>query len=375
MIREEKITIKIVGRTINKYKELGYICEINDNIDINIQDISKKSHNKITAICDCCGFIHTLSLQKYWKNYDKYELYTCKKCSNIKNKMTNLEKYGTEHPLQNSTILEKLQKTNIEKYGSKNVFQNEKIKNKIKITNKEKSVYDKKNILNKRENTNIEKYGFKTPCENDTIKQKTKTTKIYNHNDECYNNREKYKMTCLEKYNVDNISKTEHFKIEIRKKYSNKMLKKYKEIIEIDYENNNYTIKCECGDINIIDINLFHVRKQIDYNVCLSCYPYKESQEEEKLYKYIKEVYDGIIIRNDRIILEGKELDIYLPELKLAFEYNGDYWHSSKFKDDNYHTNKILKCKEKNINLIHIWENKWKNKKDIIKRYIKILCK
>jgi len=62
------------------------------------------------------------------------------------------------------------------------------------------------------------------------------------------------------------------------------------------------------------------------------------------------------------------ELDIYLPEINLAIEYNGLYWHSyglnniSEKQNDlefqkNRHLDKIIKCSEKNIELIHIFEN------------------
>jgi hypothetical protein len=59
--------------------------------------------------------------------------------------------------------------------------------------------------------------------------------------------------------------------------------------------------------------------------------------------------------------------DIHIPSKNLSIEINGLYWHSELFKDKNYHLNKTLKCKEIGIDLIHIWEDDWKNKKEIIK--------
>ena len=41
------------------------------------------------------------------------------------------------------------------------------------------------------------------------------------------------------------------------------------------------------------------------------------------MLEYIKSIYSGCIIKNDRSVLSGKELDIYLPELNIAFEFNG----------------------------------------------------
>ena len=64
------------------------------------------------------------------------------------------------------------------------------------------------------------------------------------------------------------------------------------------------------------------------------------------------------------------ELDIYIPELKLAIEYNGVYWHSTNgpnTRTKNYHYNKSMLAKEKGIDLIHVWEDLWNDKKDLIK--------
>ena len=65
------------------------------------------------------------------------------------------------------------------------------------------------------------------------------------------------------------------------------------------------------------------------------------------------------------------ELDIYIPEKKIAIEFNGVYWHSSEFKSPKYHFNKFKKCLDAGIQLITIWEDQWRNKKEICKEIIK----
>ena len=55
-----------------------------------------------------------------------------------------------------------------------------------------------------------------------------------------------------------------------------------------------------------------------------------------------------------------------LPEKKVAIEFNGIYWHSDLFKDKNYHLRKKEVCEENGINLIHIWEDDWIYKKEIV---------
>lgn len=80
------------------------------------------------------------------------------------------------------------------------------------------------------------------------------------------------------------------------------------------------------------------------------------------------------IIRNDRIILKGNELDVYIPSKKIAFEFDGLYWHSEINKPcKKYHINKTKLCEEQGIQLIHIFEDEWIFKNDICKSRIKNL--
>lgn len=84
------------------------------------------------------------------------------------------------------------------------------------------------------------------------------------------------------------------------------------------------------------------------------------------------ETFGYNIIYNDRKILNGRELDIYIPEKRLAIEFNGSYWHSELYKNELYHQKKTLQCSEKGIHLIHIFEYEWNNEdtQNKIKKYI-----
>jgi len=94
------------------------------------------------------------------------------------------------------------------------------------------------------------------------------------------------------------------------------------------------------------------------------------SAGEMELYNFVKELAPDTV-QNDVNILSGLELDIVIPSMKLAMEYNGGYWHSDLFKDKKYHLNKQKEAAEKGYRLIHVWECDWFHKKEIIKSILK----
>lgn len=97
---------------------------------------------------------------------------------------------------------------------------------------------------------------------------------------------------------------------------------------------------------------------------CPKCF-HTESNGESEVYEFIRKNYEGTIIKRDRTILKGKEIDIYLPELSLGFEYDGLLWHSEKFTEGYTIQEKTNLCEKNGIHLIHIFEDEWINKKDI----------
>ena len=80
------------------------------------------------------------------------------------------------------------------------------------------------------------------------------------------------------------------------------------------------------------------------------------------------------IIPNDRKIINPLELDIYIPNKNIAFEYDGLYYHSEQINPDKfYHVNKTNICKDKGIRLIHIFEDEWIYNRDIVEERIKYI--
>ena len=97
------------------------------------------------------------------------------------------------------------------------------------------------------------------------------------------------------------------------------------------------------------------------------------SKQEKTLLAFIKTLLPSNIeiIENDKTVIKPKEIDIYLPELKLGFEYNGIYWHNKNeylkdLKNNTIKSPEMIKtwlAGEKDVRIIHIWSDEWLNER------------
>lgn len=97
------------------------------------------------------------------------------------------------------------------------------------------------------------------------------------------------------------------------------------------------------------------------------------SKQEIEVYNFIRSLLPNkTILKNDRTILKGRELDIFVPKYKLAIEFNGLYFHCDITRDDPfYHLTKSVECEKKNIRLIQIMSDEWESKKAIVMDMLK----
>ena len=222
---------------------------------------------------------------------------------------------------------------------------------------------------------------FETPkCKycNNVVKFKNKTIGFQNY---CSNScsakgsKEKSINTMLKIYGVSHSSLILK-NIENRKDKRIENLKEIigsAELININ-EFEEYTIKCDkCTKLHKIERKVLDQRLYLglDWRDCIT-YSFSTSNGENELGKFIKSIYNGEIIYNNRKII-GSEIDIYLPDLKIGFEFNGLYWHCEINKKSNYHYNKYKSAINNNIKLIQIFEDDWKYKQDIVKSRIRNL--
>jgi hypothetical protein len=108
--------------------------------------------------------------------------------------------------------------------------------------------------------------------------------------------------------------------------------------------------------------------RRLQYGKCLTC-DSTGSVAQNQISDWLKTLVNNVDT-NKRGIIGGLELDIYVPSLNVAIEYNGLYWHSVLHKSAIYHDNKSSLCRDQNITLIHVFEDEWREKCDIIKSMV-----
>jgi hypothetical protein len=145
-------------------------------------------------------------------------------------------------------------------------------------------------------------------------------------------------------------------------------------LISNEYKDARSKIKIQCdkGHVYKVKFNSFQQGGR-----CPKCYSENSfSKGEKEVLKVVKKLTDEQVLENDRTqIINPKtgynlELDIYIPSINKAIEYNGEYWHSSehvKYKDKE----KVIQCKKKGIDFLVIKEKDWCNNQQSCKKIIR----
>ena len=106
---------------------------------------------------------------------------------------------------------------------------------------------------------------------------------------------------------------------------------------------------------------------------CPSC-NVRKSAPEEQVAAFLEQLTP--VVRRNRTLIAPKELDIYLPEHRLAVEFCGMYWHShgdriDEKKNKLRHAEKHRLCAERGIRLITLYETEWSEHPRTVKRLLR----
>jgi hypothetical protein len=213
--------------------------------------------------------------------------------------------------------------------------------------------------VEKRGMTNMEKYGVVNVFQSKEIKEKSDGTRERKYGDKNFRNRDKAKIkTYVKTYN--DFARFRDICVPLFD------ISEFKGC-SYDVE---YRWRCsKCG--------LEFIKCYINGNVplCPDCYKLLggNSNAEKEVAEYISGLLgrDKVVIGSKKVI-PPRQLDAYIPSMNIAFEYDGLYWHSAEHGyDRKYHLAKTNACLEKDIRLIHIFEDEWIYRNRIVRNRIK----
>lgn len=310
------LTCKICNRTFTRYCTLS--LHITHTHKITTEQYYTQYIDSSEHLCKRCGKQLKFKVLQF-----PYSTYCSKDCAirseevKLTREKTMLTRYGVKYALQADNILAKQRDTTMARYGTDNIFSS-------------------RNFAEARKLACKQKYGVDYYCQSEDFKEKTKTTKLKKYGSETYVNADKIRQTKLTRHGSETYNNSDKM---IVTKHDNMLLKYVQHyntaeciVNNIDYVN----AYCHCNLCNsdfVIQRQYLFDRCREHQLLCTVCNPVDKpySKAEKEIVQFIVSL--GVtVVENDRTVLSGHELDIYVPDYKLAIEYNGLYWHDKTHK-------------------------------------------
>lgn len=281
--------------------------------------------------CKICG-------KEFSSKYSKPRLYCSRECRNNdeelkqrsieSQKKTYQEKYGG-HPMSTTETKRKHREVMLERYGVAHSMSSEELRLKAVETRIKKYGTVSFNNLEKRRATKLERYGNAT-----YNGQRKRTAAAFS--------KKLLEWDDISIVNFDSNLPIKEQRVLLR---CNSCGREWDACID-----NNYKPSCKACSTSYTRISKGH-QEVIDFLSTLNL--------------------KGEIKVNDRSVLQGDELDIYLPAYNLAIEFNGIFFHSDTFLSKDYHIKKTSRCLARGIQLVHVFDYLWWGKKELIMSMLK----
>jgi endogenous inhibitor of DNA gyrase (YacG/DUF329 family) len=326
------------------------IFELNELIYLFVNDLTR-------PVCKQCGKDVSFFSNRYAK-------YCSKKCANLDNNniqlMQNIikEKYNVDNINQLSETQYRRKSTMRERYGALTTGKH--------ISN-DSNHHIHLNI--KGRETLFNNHGVTNPGQLSTHGENIRKASILRASDE-------NRINELKGQRIDRFQKLMPSTILI-----DDIISPDKSLGEINFRYKIICSKCDGTETHPSETLKFRIRS--GGLICTKCSGITTSRsiKEIKLFEFIQELIPNekvlknitSIIRTDKN--RPSELDIYLPDRNLAFEFCGIYYHNEDHRGEKYHLTKMLKCQEKNIRLIQIFEDEWDFRQDTVKHRIRHILK
>lgn len=265
-------------------------------------------------------------------------------------------KYGVDNAMKIPTTIDNIKKTNQIKYGKDWYTQTDEYKDKVKATSNDRYGVDHflSNclVIDKRKNTCLQRYGVDNVSKTDSVKDKIKDVW-----------KDKYGLTNVSQQHISNIEDWQSFQSDPRVYILN------------NFDHNPSLIELSSH----FGVCLTSIYNNVDLSHNSDIISRCSSKMENELIDLIHQIDSNLHVEiHNRSIIRPYELDIYIPELRLAFECNPTSTHNSSIPDpwgqscksENYHKVKSQMCEERGVRLIHIFGYEWNHKRKILESII-----
>lgn len=306
---------------------------------------------------------------------DKYGVENVFQDESIKGKarLTMLQRFGVEHIMQSEEGRQLFRDSVMEKYGVEHPMQLEEIKRRAwdtlgarswYATSEGKAAREKafggyqgghpmrdRGVIEKIISNNLKRYGVEWPAQDPVIKAKVVDT-------------------MLEKYGVSHPLQIPEVKARVKQSHQTKYGRFYfnrHEVMLLASERSKETCVRKYGVPYALQNKSMweHITSSLN----------SKSKPEIEISDWLTSMgvthkCSDFTLLNNMNCQDGgtrRQIDIYCPEHKLAIEFNGLYWHSEIHKYRRYHLEKTEACEAQGVQLIHVWEDEWYNKPDVVK--------
>jgi len=219
--------------------------------------------------------------------------------------------------------------------------------------------------------------------------KKSKQTKLKTHGDENFINKDEIAQTNMRKFGskspMGNEKVKEKSKNTIHVKILSKLLTLFTklnlELISEGYENAHSKLDIRCISCGFKFVQSWNAIQQ--GFTCPNCRESTDgSKSQKEICEYISNLGFSSLSYNNRALIKPWELDIVIPDKKIAIEYCGLRFHNIKILEDTrtslpnpklYHLMKLELCSKKGYKLITIFEDEWVFKNEIVKNRLRYI--
>ena len=267
---------------------------------------------------------------------------------------TLVERYGVTHYAKTSDFAEKVRATSRERYGVDNYSKTEEYRRKSR-------------------ETSMARWGVDSFTKTDEYVRKAKEAYVRRWGVDSYlrseEGRARMRKAILDRTGSDSVLKDETFRARNFAIASDPHYVRY-------LGGGVSLFRCDLSGGHEFEINTdnYFGRRKAGNPLCTVCNPISSSAslKETALRDFIDSIYQGEVVATHR---DGMELDIYLPGVAIGFEMNGLYWHSDRCRDDDYHAKKSDHFRQKGIRVVHVWEDDWAMRGEIIRSQVRNLLR